>query len=130
VTRYALAAVVAAHGVIHLIGFVVPWGLAEVVGFPYRTTVLDGTADLGEAGVRVVGIVWLACTVGFIVAAVGIARLWPWALPLTATLAGLSLVVCIIGLPETAAGIVVNVAILSGAAWVARARPHTLEVAQ
>ena len=36
-TRYALAAVLAAHGVIHLIGFVVSWELAEVDGFPDRT---------------------------------------------------------------------------------------------
>ena len=68
-TRIALAAAIAAHGLIHLIGFVVPWQLAAVAGFPYRTTVLDGTADLGEIGVRLVGVLWLACAIGFIVAA-------------------------------------------------------------
>ncbi len=128
-TRYALAAAIAAHGVIHLIGFVVPWQLAAIAGFPYRTTVLDATADLGTVGARVVGIVWLACAIGFIAAAVGIARRSSWALPLTATLAAVSLAICIIGGPETAAGIVVNAAILSVAAWFARSRTHTLEVA-
>jgi hypothetical protein len=38
VTRVALAGAIAAHGLIHLIGFVVPWQLAAVAGFPYRTT--------------------------------------------------------------------------------------------
>jgi hypothetical protein len=122
VTRVALAAAIAAHGLIHLIGFVVPWQVAAVEGFPYRTTVLDGTADLGEIGVRVVGIIWLVCAIGFIVAAVGIVRRTTWALPLTATLAIVSLMVCVAGLPETAMGIAVNVLILGGAAWVARSR--------
>lgn len=121
-TRYALAAVVAAHGIVHLIGFVVPWRLAEVEGSPYRTTVLGGAADLGDVGARLVGLVWLACAVGFVVAAVGIARRTSWAIPLSAALATLSLVVCVLGLPETTAGIAVNMAILAGVAWTARAR--------
>lgn len=127
-TRFALAAAIAGHGVIHLIGFVVPWHLAAVAGFPYRTTILDGTADLGDLGMRVVGVIWLACAIGFLVAAVGIARHSSWALPLTATLAVLSLAVCVIGLPETAAGIAVNAAILGGTAWVARSRTHLVQV--
>jgi hypothetical protein len=128
VTRVALAAVIAAYAVIHLIGFVVPWQLAAVEGFPYRTTVLDGSADLGEIGVRVVGVLWLACAIGFVVAAVGIVRRSTWALPLTAILAIVSLVVCLVGLPETAMGIAVNVVILGGVAWVARFRTHLVGV--
>lgn len=133
-TRVALAAAIAAHGVIHLIGFVVPWQLAAVAGFPYRTTVLDGTADLGEIGVRLVGVLWLAGAIGFIVAAVGIVRRSTWALPLTVILAIVSLIVCLVGLPETAMGIAVNAVILGGAAWVAhsqtlaRSRTHMVEV--
>lgn len=128
-TRIALAAAIAAHGLIHLIGFVVPWQLAAVEGFPYRTTVLDGTADLGEGGVRLVGLLWLAVAIGFVVAAVGIVLRTTWALPLTAILAIGSLTVCLIGLPETVMGIAVNAAILGGAAWVARSRTHMVEVA-
>ena len=75
-----------------------------------------------EIGVRVVGAIWLACAIGFIVASVGIVRRTTWALPLTAILAIVSLVVCVVGLPETAMGIAVNVVILGGAAWVARSR--------
>lgn len=128
-TRIVLAAAIAAHGLIHLIGFVVPWQLAAVAGFPYRTTVLDGTADLGEVGVRLVGMLWLAGAIGFVVAAVGIVRRTTWALPLTAILAIGSLMVCLVGLPETAMGIAVNALILAGVAWVARSRTHVVEVA-
>ena len=46
--RLVGAALVALHGLIHLIGFVVPWRIATVDGFPYRVTTLGGLADLGE----------------------------------------------------------------------------------
>jgi hypothetical protein len=129
-TRLIVATVVAAHGLIHLIGFVVPWRIATVSGFPYRTTTAGGLADLGDVGVRLVGAVWLVCALGFVVAGVGIGRRAPWSLPLTAVLAVVSLVVCLIGLPETAAGIVVNVAILGAVVWVTRARTTTFEAAR
>lgn len=128
-TRRLLAALVALHGIVHLIGFVVPWRIAEVTGFPYRTTLLDGAPDLGDLGVRVVGLVWLACSIGFVVAAVGIARRSSWGRSLTVALAAASLVVCLLWIPETAAGIGVNLAILTGTAWMAREGAHTPQVA-
>lgn len=115
--RPAAAAIVGLHGVIHLIGFVVPWRIAAVDGFPYRVTALGGLTDLGAVGVRVVGLVWLACAVGFLVSGVGFGRRAPWALQLTAALAAVSIAICVLGLPETTAGIVVNVAILGAIAW-------------
>jgi hypothetical protein len=129
-TRFIVAAVVSAHGVIHLIGFVVPWRIATVTGFPYRTSAFGGLADFGGVGVRLVGVVWLVCAVGFVVAGVGIVRRAAWALPLTAVLAVVSLVVCLMGLPETVAGIVVNMAILGAVVWVMQARTSSVEVAR
>lgn len=115
-----LAAVgLAAHGLIHLIGFVVPWRLASLEGFPYRTTVLNGALELGEAGARLVGLGWLAVAVGFLVAAVGVWEGTSWFLPLVAALALVSLGLCILGLPEAAAGIVVNLVILGAVILVA-----------
>lgn len=109
----------AAHGLIHLIGFVVPWRLATLPDYPYRTTVLNGTLQVGDAGVRLLGLGWLGLAVGFVVAAVGVAQGTPWALPLVAALALVSLGFCILGLPEAAAGIVVNVVILGAVALIA-----------
>ncbi len=107
------AAVLALHGVIHLIGFVVPWQLATMEGFPYRTTAFDGAIALGDAGARAVGIAWLVLAVGFVLAAVGTWRATRWAAPLLAVLSVASIVVCAMGLPEAVAGIAVNVAILA-----------------
>lgn len=111
--RHLATAVLAAHGLIHLIGFVVPWRIADVEGFAYRTTVLGGSVDLGASGAQLVGLAWLAIAVGFVVATIGAWRQAAWAPAGAAVLAIASLVVCVLGLPETAAGIVVNVAILA-----------------
>ncbi len=113
------AVVLVVHGAIHLIGFVVPWQLAAVEGFQYRTSVLAGLVDVGPVGIRAVGAVWLIVAAGFVLAGFGVWRGEPWAYGLSAALALGSLVLCVVGLPETAAGIVVNVGILAMAAYVA-----------
>jgi predicted cation transporter len=123
VIRIVAAVVVAGHGLIHLIGFVVPWGLAQVEGFPYRTTALGGSIALGDAGARAIGIAWLVCAVGFVMAGLGIWRRAPWALPLAAVLAIASIILCVLGLPEAVAGIIVNAVILGVVAWAWVARP-------
>jgi len=70
-----LAAVgLALHGLIHVIGFVVPWRIATLEGFAYRTTAFDGGLDLGAAGVEVIGLLWLALTFAFLVAGYGVWR--------------------------------------------------------
>ena len=122
------AAALAIHGLIHLIGFVVPWGIAQVEGFPYRTSALAGAVTLGDAGTRMVGVAWLVLAVGFVVAGVATWRRVAWAAPLTAVLAVGSIVVCTLGLPEAVFGIVVNVAILAALGWVAVTRGSTVRV--
>jgi predicted cation transporter len=127
-TRMLAAGLLAVHGLIHLIGFVVPWGIAQVEGFPYRTSALAGAVALGEPGARLVGVAWLVLAVGFVVAGVATWRREAWAAPLTAALAVASIVICTLGLPESVAGIVVNVAILAALGWIAVARGSTVRV--
>ena len=116
--RRIAAILLALHGVIHLIGFVTPWRIATLEGFAYRTTVLNGALDVGDAGVRVVGLVWLGLSAGFLAAGYGVWRGKRWAVGLTGVLAVVSLVVCLLGLPETFAGIAINVVILAVVAYV------------
>jgi predicted cation transporter len=124
--RTLAAVLLAVHGLVHLIGFVVPWGIAQVEGFPYRTSALDGAVALGEPGVRLVGVAWLVLAVGFVVAGLATWRRAAWAAPLTAVLAAGSIVVCVLGLPEAVFGIVVDAAILAALGWVAVARGSTV----
>ncbi len=126
----AAAVVLVIHGVIHLIGFVVPWQLATVDGFPYRTTVLAGFLDVGGTGVRAVGGLWLVCAVGFVVAGVALWRGEPWAIPLIVGLGLSSLVLCVLGLPESGLGVAVDLAILAVAGYLILTGQTTTILAQ
>jgi hypothetical protein len=111
--RIVAAAFLALHGVVHLFGFVVPWRLSEPSGFTYHTTALNGVLELGEAGAKVLGVFWLALAVAFVIAAIGVLLRRSWGIPLTAATAAISIVVCVVGLPEAGAGIWVNAGILA-----------------
>jgi len=100
------------HGVVHLFGFIVPWQLAQPEGFSYHTTALNGVVELGDAGARLLGLAWLALMIGFVIAGIGLALGRTWAIALTAVVAAISLLVCVVGLPEAVAGVWVNAAIL------------------
>jgi hypothetical protein len=115
--RRIAAILLALHGVIHLIGFVTPWRIATLEGFAYRTTVFNGALDVGDAGARVIGLVWLGLTFGFVAAGYGIWRRTRWAVGLTVVLAVVSLVVCLLGIPEAGAGVAIDVVILAAVAY-------------
>jgi hypothetical protein len=112
-----VAAALALHGVIHLIGFVVPWGIAAVDGFPARTTALGGALVLGDTGARAVGVLWLVAAVAFVVAALAAWRRRSWTPALCLAAAIGSSVLCALALPDAAAGLVVNVGVAASAVW-------------
>ena len=124
--RRIAALVLALHGVIHLIGFVSPWRIASLEGFAYRTTILGGALDIGDDGVRLVGLVWLGLTLGFLAAGYAVWRRKPWAVGLTAVLAIVSLIACVAGLPETAAGVAIDVVILATVSYIAFSKSRSL----
>jgi hypothetical protein len=63
-------------------------------------------------GARAVGGASLVCAIGFVVAGFAPWRGDPWAMPLIAGFALASLVLCVLGLPESAFGVLVNLAML------------------
>ena len=109
--RIALAVLMMVHGIAHLVGFAGAWRLAPD-GIPYKTTVLAGHVDLGDVGIRAVGVLWLGLALGFAVTAVGIIgdRSWWPALAVGVTLA--SLLMCATEWPEARIGVAINVLIL------------------
>jgi hypothetical protein len=115
--RIAISLLFIAHGVAHLVGFVVPWKLMSTAELPYRTTVLGGVLDVGDSGARAVGIAWLVTALAFILIGPvmivgGNVRTW------TFVVLTLSVVLCVIGWPDTRIGLAVN-ALLFGALLVA-----------
>jgi hypothetical protein len=103
-------------------GFVASWKLATLPELAYRTTALNGRFEIGDLGARILGIGWLVGAVVFIVAAWGTWRSAPWALRGAALDSAVSLVICVLGLPDSYRGAAIDVAILLGAALLVTGR--------
>jgi hypothetical protein len=116
--RILLAVLMAVHGIAHLVGFAGAWQLVPG-GFPYRTSVLGGQLDLGNAGVRVVGLLWLITSVAFVAVAIGTVAGVAWWAPAALTVAVVSLLLSVLEFPEAHLGVVINLAIIMalGAGW-------------
>jgi hypothetical protein len=111
--RVILALLMIVHGIAHLPGFLVPWRLMKPQGMSYRTTLLGGRLELGDAGIRGMGVLWLLIALAFV--GVGIAALLrsPSWVGLALAVSAVSLVLSILALPDSRIGIVVNVALLA-----------------
>ena len=112
--HYALAFLLFAHGVAHVVGFLVPWRLIpESRSWAYKTTLLGGLVDVGDTGIRVVGVLYLVALAGFAVAAVAVATTQPWWWLLTLVVTVYSLLMTVLGWPEARIGVFLNVAIVA-----------------
>jgi hypothetical protein len=101
------------HGLIHLIGFVVKFQIAEMEDITYKTTVLAGKLDVGHVGTRALGIVWLLLAVAFVIsgAAIFASPAWWWSFTLAVTLVSLAL--CVLGWPDARFGVLANIIVLA-----------------
>lgn len=113
ILRIVVGAILMLHGLIHLLGFVAYLRLATIETLPYRTTLLSGALEVGDAGARIFGVLWGLAAVGFAVAGVAVLALLPWWRTLTLMVALLSLVLTVLGLPDSPFGVVLNVVILA-----------------
>jgi hypothetical protein len=111
--RMILAALLIAHGVAHVVGFAVPWKLVTSAEVPYRTTVAGGLVDIGPAGVRLVGLLWLAVGVAFVSVAAGALQHASWWYREAIALVLVSFLLCFVGWPESRPGLVANALILA-----------------
>ena len=111
--RVGAAVVLALHGIVHWIGFAVPFGLMTTESITFTTKALWGGFDLGDGGAKVLAVAYLALIVPFVVAAYGILRRKTWAIPLTAVTAWLSAVVCALGSPNAVVGLVLDLVIVA-----------------
>lgn len=102
-----------AHGLVHLLWFVVPWQLTEVDGLPYSKTILAGRVDLGASGIRVFGLLWVAATIMFVLAGAGLLFSAPWWYTVTLAAAVFSFILCILGLPIAKYGALIDIAIVA-----------------
>ena len=110
--RKAVAVLLVVHGLIHLLGFVVPWRLASIAGFPDRTDVLGG-ADVGTTGARILGVFWLVACLGFVASGLalllGRAHWWEGAV----VSAVLSLILAVLWVQQAYFGAVIDVVVIA-----------------
>jgi hypothetical protein len=118
VLTWAAALVLALHGLVHLMGTTVYMKLGELEGMPYKTTLLDGRWDLGDGGIRVVGVLWAVAAAAFVAAAAGWLGGWDAWRPVLLGATLLSLALCALDATRAPVGIAVNLAILV-ALWLA-----------
>jgi hypothetical protein len=103
----------ALHGFAHLVGMVVSWQLAPLEGAIYKTTLLSGRVDVGDAGMRVMGALWLLTALGFAIAAFATYTNQPWWLAAAIVVSVISLALSIVALPDSRIGVGVNLLILA-----------------
>ena len=111
--RFALAVLMALHGIAHTPGFATAWHFVPAGGGSYKTTVLGGRFDLGDGGIRAIGILWLAVAAAFLVAAVGAvldASWWPSAALVTAIV---SMLLSLLEMPQARIGVFVNLFVIA-----------------
>jgi hypothetical protein len=110
--RIVLAVLMAGHGIAHLPGFLVSWQLRAFPELPFRTTIFGTALDIGAIGIRIVGALWLAAAVAFVVLAGATLARAPWWHPVAYGLTALSAVLCLAGWPEARLGLVANAVIV------------------
>lgn len=108
-----IALLMALHGIAHLPGFLNSWELVQMEEIPYHTTVLSGRVDLGDAGIRAMGVLWLAFAAVFVACAAGALVHGSWWLPwaMGATLG--SLLLSAADWPEARLGVGVNAGLIA-----------------
>ena len=121
-----LAFVLVAHAIAHLVGFISSWQLATLAELPYKTTIFSGRLDMGDAGIRVIGVLWLLGALAFLGAAIALATGTGWAgrFMLAAVIA--SALLCVAGWPESRLGLAVNLGLALVLACGARLHPAML----
>ena len=111
--RIIVSVIFALHGLIHLFGFVAFLKIVETKDIQYRTTIFAGKVDVGDFGIKIVGILWLLAAVGFVIAAVGVFGLSDWWQSVTLYVTIFSLIITITGIPDSVFGAVTNIIILA-----------------
>ena len=100
------------HGLAHLVGFIVPWRIAKMDDMPYKTTLIYGKVDVGDIGIRIMGIIWLLIAMVYFYSGwITYQQMDIW-LIFTLITTVVSLFFCILAIPDTKIGIVINIILI------------------
>ena len=124
--RFVLAFVIAAHGIAHLVGFISSWRLATLAELPYKTTIFSGRLDVGDAGIRVIGVLWLLAALAFLIGPIAVTTEASWAGRFLFAAVIASTLLCVAGWPDARIGLAVNLGLALVLAIGARLHPAML----
>lgn len=100
------------HGFAHIVAFLVHWKIVKDRNVDFKTTIFPGDVNIGGVGIRLVGVIYLGVALAF--GYLGYELLTEfhffWQNIWRAVI--LSLVLCIIGWPDTKFGIIANVILI------------------
>jgi len=106
-----LAALIALHGLAHMVGFAAPFGYLK--NPPPMDSLFVNRLAITDSGMKVLGIFWFVAAFVFVAAAVGLIRRDSWWAPLTLVACLLSLALTIAFLPYAKFGLLVDVALIA-----------------
>lgn len=110
--RTGFALFLIAHGIAHFVGFGHAWRMLSPDPFPYRTTLAGARLDVGDAGMRVLGVLWLVVGASFIAVSGAALLRVNWWMAAAAVVAFASLILCVLEWPEASVGLALNAAIV------------------
>ncbi|HEM49106.1 MAG TPA: hypothetical protein ENO27_02730 [Caldithrix sp.] len=110
--RLALSIFLFAHGIAHLVGFLVPWRFVKTEDMPYKTTLLMGKIDIGDIGIRIIGIIWLLIALAYFYAGWITFQQTDYWINYTLVVTIISLIFCIAAIPDSHIGIYINIALI------------------
>ncbi len=108
--RIILGLLMMMHGFAHLAGFFGAW--KPRAGIPYKTTVFAGHLNLGDAGMRVFGVVWALAALAFASAGAAALTNQAWWIPMALIAAAASLILTLVETPDARIGALLNVFIV------------------
>lgn len=103
--RFVIAGILVIHGLIHVLGVVTNWEIAEVDELG-ASTLFD--VEPGGGPALVLGLLWLVAALGFVAAGVGLAARARWTRTVAAAAAAVSLVVTVMWWSDAWIGAVVS----------------------
>ena len=109
--RIIFAVILIGHGFAHLAGFLLPWRFAGLKDMPYKTTIFAKSVNVGELGIRIIGLLWLIAALAFGVSAIADLTRASWWLPVTGIATGFSFILCVVEWPDSRIGVLVNIGI-------------------
>jgi hypothetical protein len=111
--RLAIALLVFVHAIAHLLQFADAFRLIPAGGIPTRTTLLDGRLDVGNGGIRLMGMLWFTLAIAFTAVTVGMALGTTWWVQVAGVGAMISLVMTLLEAPRAQIGLWMNLVILT-----------------